>query len=265
MHSRASMLLGVKLLTVLYAKTKSKMKKGAEFSKKTNPARDKLLGILILLAITAVFLWLTFQIGKSLLPLTSDSENLRRFVLKNGAMGYLAFLGIQMLLGFLPVPIELTTIAGGYAFGAPQATLLTILAMILSTTLIFYFTKLCGQKLLNLFFSPAQQRRVLIFRDEKVRSTVTWIVYLIPGTPKRLFTFSAGLVPQSFESFLFISIVARIPTILACTFGGHALEQQDYKLAVAIFSAISFACLTGFVTYQCFTKRKRKEEKSHTF
>lgn len=228
-------------------------------NKNSNTAlRDKIFGILILLVLTAAFLWLTFLIGKSLLPLTSNSENMRRFVAKNGVMGQLAFLGIQILQGFLPVPIELTTIAGGYAFGPLQGTLLTILAMILSTISIYYFTKLCGQKLINLFFTPAQQRKVFYFRDEKVRRTITWIVYLIPGTPKRLFTFSAGLVPQSFESFLFISIAARVPTILACTFGGHALEQQDYKLAVVIFSIIGFTCLIGLCTYQYCTKRKHK-------
>jgi uncharacterized membrane protein YdjX (TVP38/TMEM64 family) len=224
--------------------------------------RDKIFGIVIFFALTAAFLWLTFLIAKSLLPLTSDSEAMRRFVGKKGAMGQLLFLGIQILQGFLPIPIELTTVAGGYAFGPLQGTLLTILAMVLSTVIIFYFTKLCGHKLLNLFFTPAQQRNVLYFRDEKVRRTITWIVYLIPGTPKRLFTFSAGLVPQNFKSFLWISIFARVPTILACTFGGHALEQQDYKLAVLIFSVIGFTCLIGLGAYRYYTKRKHKSKKN---
>lgn len=253
-------------MTILYTKNKKTKKvtsqKHTPQNRNQNTAvRDKIFGICIFFALTVLFLWLTFLIGKSLLPLTSDSENMRRFVVKNGLLGHLAFLGIQILQGFLPVPIELTTIAGGYAFGPLQATLLTVLAMILSTTAIFYFTKLCGQKLVNLFFTPARQRKIFYFRDDKVRRTITWIVYLIPGMPKRMFTFSAGLVPQSFESFLFISIAARIPTILACTFGGHALEQQDYRLAAAIFSVIGIACLMGFGAYQYFTKRKQKISK----
>lgn len=251
-------------LTVLCTKIqhRNSAEKLGKIKSRSTALRDKLLGIVIFLALTAAFLWLTFLIAKSLLPLTSNSEAMSSFVGKRGAMGQLLFLGIQILQGFLPIPIELTTIAGGYAFGPLQGTLLTILAMIVSTAIIFYFTKLCGHKLLNLFFTPAQQQNVLYFRDEKVRRTITWIVYLIPGTPKRLFTFSAGLVPQNFTSFLWISICARVPTILACTFGGHALEQQDYKQAVVIFSVIGCTCLIGLGAYRYYTKRKQKSNKS---
>lgn len=253
-------------MTVLYTRIKKKdsaaisAKLVKNRSQKTT-LRDKLFGALILTVITLLFMWLTFLIGQSLLPITTDTENMRRFVAKSGIMGRLAFLGIQILLGFLPIPIELTTIAGGYAFGPLQGILLTILAIIISTTIIFYVTKLCGNKLMNLFFTSMQQKKVFFFRDKKVCQTITWIVYLIPGMPKRLFTFSAGLVMQRFRNFLFISVFARMPTIIACTFCGHALERQEYKLALAIFLIIVFLCLIGFYTYQYCMKQKHKNTK----
>lgn len=257
------------MLTVLYTglRTNRGKSSAALFRKagKSTALRDKLLGAAILTVITLLFLWLTFLVGKSLLPLTADAENMRRFVVKNGVRGRLMFFGIQILQGFLPVPIELTTIAGGYAFGPLQGTLLTLVAMVVSTTAIFYITKLWGQKLMNLFFTPAQQKKVFYFRDAKVRKAITWIVYLVPGLPKRLFTFSAGLIHQDFGGFLLITILARAPTIVACTFGGHALEQQDYRLAIAIFSVVGTLCLVGFTVYRFCTGHRRSSSKTAVF
>jgi len=101
---------------------------------------------------------------------------------------------------------------------------------------------------------------VKYIRDEKVRNTLTWIVFLIPGTPKRIFVFSAGLVPQSFGKFLAISTVARVPALVACSFGGYALGSGNYKQAVAIFVVTGVLSVIGMIAYRTFTKKRNKQQ-----
>jgi uncharacterized membrane protein YdjX (TVP38/TMEM64 family) len=222
-------------------------------------ARDKILGAGILIALTALFFWLTVIVCQPLFILASSPHKLERFIQEQGTLGRAAFLGIQILQGFLPIPLELTAVAGGFAFGRAQGTALTLCATMISTTAIFYFTRIFGHRLIDLFFTPAQQRGVKYLRDERVRSTLTWLVFLIPGTPKRIFVFSAGLVPQNFRKFLVISTLARIPALVACSFGGYALGNGNYAQAAAIFLVIGLAGVAGVAVYRMFTKKRRRQ------
>jgi uncharacterized membrane protein YdjX (TVP38/TMEM64 family) len=221
--------------------------------------RDKFLGAAILLAFTVLFLWFTVILCRPLFILASSPRTFERFIQEQGTLGRAAFLGIQILQGFLPIPLELTAVAGGYVFGRVQGTALTICATMISTTAIFYFTKIFGHKLMDLFFTPAQQHSVRYFRDEKVRSALNWIVFLIPGTPKRIFVFSAGLVPQSFGKFLVISTLARVPALVACSFGGSALGSGNYTQAAAIFAVTGIVSVIGVAAYKILTKKHRRQ------
>lgn len=227
---------------------------GAAAKDKTPTARDRVLGTAILIVGFALFLWLTVLLCRPIVQLAADPGKLESFVREQGAMGRVSFLGIQILQGFVPIPLEVTAVAGGYVFGRLQGLILTLCAVMISTTAIFYFTRIFGHKLLNLFFSPAQQRKVMYFRNEKTRTALTWILFLIPGTPKRLFIFSAGLFPQRFGKFLLISTLARVPALLACAFGGQALWSGDYNQAFVIFSVVGVLGVAGTAAYKIFTK-----------
>lgn len=217
--------------------------------------RDRLLGTAILIAGFALFVWITAALCRPLLALVSNPEKMADFMEGQGAWGRVSFLGIQILQGFLPIPLELTAVAGGYAFGQVQGLVITLCAVMISTTAIFYFTKVFGRKLLNLFFSPAQQKKVLFFREEKNRDALTLVLFLIPGTPKRLFVFSAGLFPQNFGQFLLISTAARIPALLACSSGGNALGSGNYGQAIVIFVVLAAVSLAGSLLYKKITKK----------
>lgn len=224
--------------------------------------RDKLLGVAILFAAAVLFLFLTVLVCRPLVGLISDPGSLRGFVNSHKIIGRLAFVGIQTLQGILPIPLELTTIAGGYVFGKLQGCLLTLCATVISTAVIFYFTRQFGHRLVDLFFTPERQKSVRYFRDEKMRDTVTWIVFLIPGTPKRLFVFSAGLVPQDFRRFLVISTAARVPALLACSFGGDALSGGNYTRAVVIFLITGAVTVLGLLFYRYVDGGRKKKGKN---
>ena len=78
------------------------------------------------------------------------------------------------------------------------------------------------------------------------------------GTTQPMFVFSAGLVPQSFHKFLVVSTLARVPAIIACSFGGHALSSGDYSQAVIIFAVTGILSVTGILLYKYFTNKKQK-------
>lgn len=213
-----------------------------------------MLGILVLGVGLALFLWLTILLCRPIRMLVTDSQELARFIRSQGSLGKISFLGLEILQGFLPIPLELTAAAGGYAFGRVQGFLLTVCSVVISSTVLFYFTKIYGRKLLDLFFSRERQSKVLLFHNEKKRDALLWLLFLIPGTPKRLFLFSAGLIPQKFHRFLLITTLARVPSLWVCSVGGSALEAGNYGQAAAVFLFLGAAGTAGFLFYKILTK-----------
>lgn len=220
--------------------------------------RDKILGFVILFIIFTVFLCLLIFMCRRFLLFAANPQEFQNFIIKHGALGRAAFLGIQILQGFLPIPLEITAVAGGCAFGSVQGCIITICSVIISTTIIFYSTKIFGTKLYRLFFNSAEQMGVKLIRRPKFRDALYWIVFLIPGTPKRIFVYTAGLVPQRFLKFLFISTAARIPSFLACSFGGFALSNGSYGAAAAALGIIFIFSVGGILLYRYISNKNSK-------
>lgn len=218
--------------------------------------RDRVLGTAILLAAAALFVWLSFLLCRPLVRMASSPEKMESFIRSQGALGWIAFLGIEILQGFLPIPLEITAAAGGYVFGRVQGAALTLCATVISTTAIFYLARAFGFRLLRLFFSPARAKKLTAPHSAGVRAALTVTVFLIPGTPKRMFIFSAGMVPQRFSTFLLLSTLARAPALLACSFGGHALGQGDYGQAAVIFIITGTLGLLGAGAWHFASERK---------
>lgn len=217
--------------------------------------KENLLGILILAAALALFVVLTAALCRPVAGMLSDPKRLRLTVLNQGVYGILMFFGLEVFQGFLPIPLEVTTVAAGYIFGPLGGFLLTIVSVAVSTTLIFTLAKLFGEQFFLLLFPHGQKPWIL--RDEKARRFATWIVFLIPGLPKRMFILSAALVPQKYSKFLAVCTLARIPSLLVCSFSGHALSSGDYMRAILFLCAVAVPAVLAVLIYRAATARKK--------
>jgi uncharacterized membrane protein YdjX (TVP38/TMEM64 family) len=216
--------------------------------------KENLLGVLILAAAFALFVLLTAALCRPVAGMLSDPARLRFTVLHRGVFGLLMFFGLEVFQGFLPIPLEVTAVAAGYVFGPLGGFLLTIISVAVSTTLIFTLAKLFGERFFLLLFPHGKSPWIL--RDEKARRFAAWIVFLIPGLPKRMFILSAALVPQRYSKFLAVCILARIPSLLVCSFGGHALGSGDYMQAALFLCAVAVPAVLAVLIYRAATARQ---------
>lgn len=220
--------------------------------------REERWGWAVLIAAAALTVLLTVLLLRPLSGLLTDPRRLRQVVQAQGAFGAAVFWGLQVLQGFLPIPLELTAAAGGYLFGRVQGFLLSVTAAAASTAAIYLFTAQCGHRLADRFFPPEKQSRARWFRDERVRDAVTFLIFSVPGTPKRLFVFTAGLIPQRFRRFLLLSTLARVPSLLMCSFGGEAFGSGEYRLGAGLFLAVCLFGAAGAVLYRKTQKSGKK-------
>ena len=212
-------------------------------------------GILIFVAISAL---ICVFIGIPLLKFVSEPEKFRLWVDSHGAAGRVAFVGMVILQVFIAViPGEPLEIGAGYAFGALEGTLLCLLGIAIGGSLVFLFVRYFGIRAVEVFFSREKINSMKYLRDSKRLNLLMFILFLIPGTPKDLLSYFAGLTKIKFSTFLLISITARIPSVVTSTLGGNALGIQNYDFAIIAFAVALLISLIGIIIYNRIRKRRQ--------
>lgn len=202
--------------------------------------RRKCVSILSLAAILIIFALIAYYVGRPLLLQFRDSpETFREYVEEHGLLGQLTMIGIVMLQVVVAfIPGELFELGAGFVFGWLEGTLLCLIGMALASALVYAVVRKFGVKIVSLFFSSDKINRFSFLRSHKKQNLLTFILFLIPGTPKDLLTYLIGLTPMPLHTFLWISTLARIPSVVSSAVTG-SLMQSDRTLAAVITYGIT--------------------------
>lgn len=221
-----------------------------------NRKRKLLAGISITVVVVLVllitwFLWRWFA--------SFSKEGLRDYIRSFGAASWLVFLGLQFLQVFIAlIPGELLESVAGFAFGPVIGTLLCYVGITLASTLVFQLTRRFGVKLVEIFISREKINQLKFLNTDKKRNFLIFLFFFVPGTPKDLLTYFVGLTEIRLTTFLLISFIARIPSVISSTFGGHLLGEGDYLSAVILYGATAVIGLIGMAGYNAWMKKKEK-------
>ena len=209
------------------------------------------------LAIVTVFLLFCaavgWFVGRPMVRFAQDPEQFRAWVEGYGIWGgllYAAMVFVQVLVAVIPgEPLE---ICGGYAFGAVPGTLLCLLGAVAGSLLVFALVRRFGRAMVeSLSFLHSSPKRDFLF----------WLIFLMPGTPKDLLCYFAGLTDLSWRKWLLICSVGRLPSVLTSTLGGGALGTGNYSGALWVFAATAALSLLGLGIYRLVTKHHGKPMK----
>ncbi len=206
--------------------------------------------VLILATLLTVFIW------KWLASFTQ--EGFREYIRSFGVWGWLVFLGLQILQVFVAlIPGEILETAAGFAFGPLLGTFVCYAGVAIGSAIIFFLTRRFGVKLVEIFVSREKINELRFINTEKKRNGLIFLIFFIPGTPKDLITYFVGLTDISFATFILISLVARIPSVISSTFGGHLLGEGKLWGALLLYGVTGAVSLTGLLIYnKLIGKRK---------
>lgn len=222
------------------------LKKSSLLNRRTIIAAFSLVGI----AIACTFL------GKPILDLASDPSAFRNWVGDRGIWGkiaYMAMVIIQIFAAFIPgEPLE---IAGGYAFGAVEGTILCLLAGAIGSAIVILLVRRFGMQLVSLFFPAEKVQSLHFLRSSKKRTILFLIIFMIPGTPKDLLCYFAGLTDIRFPVLAFICSLGRIPSVVTSTIGGNALGNTSYVFAIVVFAVTFAISIAGLAIYNFISTR----------
>lgn len=214
--------------------------------------------IAIFLLLSAVVGWF---VGRPLVRFASQPEQFRQWVDGHGLMGCAAYVGMVFLQVVVAViPGEPLEISGGYAFGAVRGSLLCLLGAFLGSVAVFALVRRFGRELVDIFFPREKLEKLKFLQSSPKRDTLFWLVFMVPGTPKDLLCYFAGLTDLSWGKWLLLCTVGRLPSVLTSTIGGDALGVKDYQFAVLVFAATLAVSAVGLLIYRALCRRHQRRQ-----
>ncbi|MBE6933320.1 MAG: TVP38/TMEM64 family protein [Ruminococcaceae bacterium] len=217
----------------------------------------RILVIAIAVAAIAAMTWLMAP----LLRFVSDPELFRAWVDSYGLLGRLAYIGMVVLQVIVAlIPGEPFEIAAGYAFGAVEGTILSTLACTLGSVIVFLLVRRYGMRVAGLFFSREKLESVRFLKTNPKREVLFLLIFMIPGTPKDLLCYYAGMTDLRFPVWLLICSFGRLPSIITSTIGGNALGTENYWFAAGVFAAALAISGIGILLYNYICSRNKGKE-----
>ena len=169
---------------------------------------------------------------------------------------------LQVLVAVIPgEPLE---ISGGYAFGAVQGTVLCMLGAFLGSVVVFAFVRRFGRELVEIFFPKEKIESLRFLQSSPKRDLLFWIVFVVPGTPKDLLCYFAGLTDLSWGKWLLICSAGRTPSIITSTVGGSAVGGRQYLFAILVFAGTMALSAVGLLIYRGLCRRHEKKQGGET-
>ena len=214
--------------------------------------------VVIFILFSAAVFWF---VGRPMIRFARQPELFRAWVEQRGVWGKLAYVGMVLLQVLVAViPGEPLEICGGYAFGALWGTVLCLLGALLGSVAVFAFVRRFGQPLVEVFFPREKLESLRFLHSSPRRDVLLWLIFTVPGTPKDLLCYFAGLTDLSWGKWLLISSVGRIPSIVTSTIGGDALGVQNYQFALIAFAVTLAISGVGLLIYRAVCRRHENEK-----
>ncbi len=192
----------------------------------------------------------------------SDTDAIQAWVEENYFLGMLlmtAVCALQVVIAFIPG--ELVEIAVGYAYGGWVGAAICTVGASIGSVIAILLARKFGIRLVGSLYPIEKIEALPILNAPKKRNIMTFLLFLIPGTPKDLFTYVVGMTGMSIPLYLLLTTAARFPSIIMSTLGGGALGDDKLLHAVVIFIIAAAVSGVGYLVYLGIQKRLKRKSR----
>ena len=216
------------------------------------------IGIMIFLTVKFIPIFKSIATEEGRVTFKEEIEGL-------GAKGIFAIVGLMIAQIFLPILPRRAcrNTCRNVIWSYSEECVLYLYGAFLSSLIIFFAVRKFGRSFIYSFISKEKIEKLeksKLFSDPKRIDTILFILFFIPGTPKDLFVYLAGLLPIKPVRFLTLSTFARFPSIISSTIAGSSLVNGNWTLIVITYG-VTFL-LVGVIAY-VFNKKEKVNIKLH--
>lgn len=139
------------------------------------------------------------------------------------------YIGLQIFQIIVSVlPGQALQFAAGYAYQFWLGFLFSLIGVAMGTVITFYLARFLGKDALYVIFGEEKFTRFVHTLNSKRSYMVLFVIFLIPGIPKDLFTYAAGVSEIRIIPFLFLSLIGRSPAMIGSIMMGNMFYNGSY-------------------------------------
>ena len=197
-----------------------------------------------------ILVYISLRFAPEIIKLVKSPQEFRQLLLSYKYYSAFVFIFFQIIQVIIAViPGELVQIAGGYVYGGLFGTLYSLIGILLGSLIAFFISRIFGYSLVKkLVPKKSLDKLDYLFNTRRINTAIL-ILFLIPGIPKDVLTYVAGLTPINTIHFLVISTIGRLPGILLSSFAGAGIEEKNY-IQVIIVSIAAFVMIVIGTIYK---------------
>jgi uncharacterized membrane protein YdjX (TVP38/TMEM64 family) len=189
-----------------------------------------------------------FWQSEAILEFFGNREALRSWVDSKGPYSPLFFIGIQILqVVVFIIPGEITQAAGGFLFGFAEGSFLSIAGILAGSAINYTIGKVLGRPFVRAVLGDRGIERTEATLRNRKKEMGYFLLFLIPGIPKDVLCYFAGMARAPIGIFLIASMAARLPGIIGSSLIGQSAFKGDARLAIGIAALASLSFLLGLL------------------
>ena len=171
------------------------------------------------------------------------------FLEKYETQSIFVYIGLQIVQIVISIiPGQVFQMAAGYIYGFWPALLFAMAGALAGTAISFMLAKVLGRDFLHIFFCEEKMSYYIERLNSKKMYTIVFFLYLIPGIPKDMVSYAAGVSEIKFKPFIIISALGRLPGMIGCLLMGDMMMEENYAGAIVIgfFAVVAFCICIAF-------------------
>lgn len=217
----------------------------AEGDKKAN-----LFKFIGLLAFVAIVLLIVFFAWPYIADVFSEGgvDRLVERVRNAGPAGVFVLLGMQFLQIVVAfIPGEVVQLAAGLMYGPFFGALIVLVGCFFSSALIYKLVHALGAPFVQGMVSTEHLEKFRKFEESGKLDIVVFVLFLIPGMPKDVFTYIVPLTNMPIKRFLALTTIGRIPGVLASTYAAHGLAEGEIVGPIVVIAVVVVIAIVAIV------------------
>lgn len=191
------------------------------------------LGLLLVIVIGLPLYIYFFQ--HQLIDSVSSTEKVQHLLNENKMLSIPIYIAAQIIqIVICIIPGQWLQMGAGLAWGFWLGYLYSIIGALIGSVLTYYIAKWLGRDAMYVIFGEEKMAGYV----EKLRSRraiiIVFLIFLIPGVPKDLCNYAAGISEMKLRPFLIASLLGRSPGMMGSLLIGKQLGTSSYTTAIII-------------------------------
>ncbi len=178
-----------------------------------------------------------------------NPDQFKELLTSYGHVSIIVFLGFQIMqVVIAAIPGEIVQIAGGYVYGTFLGTVYSVIGISIGSVIAFYIARLLGYSLIRMFISQERIEKFNYLINNPKSEIIMFVLFLLPGVPKDILTYIAGLTPIKPIIFFLLSLIGRLPALMVTSYIGANMQQGNYVTVIIVSVLACILCAAGILT-----------------